>query len=366
MMGWREYLQGHSVLLNEQGQGSGPAGRIVHIIIDGISNRFFDEALMPACSELAASGTRYRSCRTIWPSLTGPAHTAINSGTPPAFNGVRVNILPERKQPVVNPLKESRADSIAEILGAKGLRTAGICGQMNRGLQYYVSEAYAGHDAVRITDEAIVALKRFDPDYLQVVYFTVDTIEHHYGPESIEALEAASWVDQQLSRLLEHLDLSKDTLILCADHGQVPCRKRADELDEFLRTNSIPFVPYGRFLLIEEDLERTGIEQIRALIEVETVLERGQVPSCFDQRVAVILKEGYSLYGDNDVHYGYNHGGLADEELFVPLFICGGGIKQAVVDTEVSVLDIAPTICRLAGIKVPEQMSGNALGTDSL
>src|SRR6056297_1644044 len=113
---WKTFIQKHPGISYKKARSSSPFinRRIIHIIIDGISKRVFDRNRLPVLHQLAEGGASFQNCRTIWPSLTGPAHTAMNSGTFPAANGVRLNSSLNRASghfEGVNPLKVSRVDS---------------------------------------------------------------------------------------------------------------------------------------------------------------------------------------------------------------------------------------------------------------
>ncbi len=367
MSDWKTLVTTCSGLLSADTEPSSPSrsSKVVHIIIDGISQEFFMHTRMRTCRRLMREGISFSDCTTIWPSLTGPAHTAINSGSPPAVNGVNRNFfISEGSRHVVNPLKESRVESIAEILGSHGLRTAGICGQMNRGLQYYVSEAYLGHHAEHITRAAIDAWNRYSPQYLQVVYFAVDTIQHAFGPHSSEAAETAHWVDEQIGLLLDQIQDEHVVVLISADHGQTSAAVHAEEIDSLLAGSSAVIESHGRFLLYHTgsstvDQELAG--RLKQLSCVQQVIKPSDAISCFPDDYAVVLTDGYSHYQQNDVHYRWNHGGLSNLEMQVPLIISGSGITPHVVSDAASVLDIAPTICELLHITPPETMQGRIL-----
>ncbi len=366
---WKSFIQQHPGIPYEKGRESSPflSRRIIHVIIDGISKQLFDRNRFPALQQLARDGASFQNCRTIWPSLTGPAHTAMNSGTFPVANGVKLNSSFNRatgRFEGVNPLKVSRADSVAEIFGRNGFSTAGICGQMNRGLQYFISEAYLGHDAREITGAALNTLRDYAPDYLQVVYFTIDTLEHRYGPESSAVEEACSWVDSEISRLIDAVESADTTFVISADHGQTNCQTHALELDRLISELDAQVESHGRFVLIRDsaqgDYSRLYAE-LEGLDCVDRIIASSDQSSCFKDAHAVVLREGYSHYRENDVHYEWNHGGVSESEMKVPLIIHGPDIEPGSYAGEASIVDIAPTMCTLFNVDVPDFMQGRVL-----
>lgn len=334
------------------------ADKIIHIVIDGIPADFYYNNPLENLSVLQKEGYVFTNCLSIWPTLTGPAHTSMNSGALPARTGVNLNqfynFSKKRLEPV-NPLADSKAESIAEALFKSGLKSAGICGHMHRSLQYFVSEALIGHDAKLVTDHAINALNKFSPDYLQVVYFTVDTIQHHYGAKSKEALEALRWVDSEIGRLLKRIeqDQERTVFVVTADHGQDLIKKDiSEELSIITHKFGFDVYGYGRFVvlkdskyessrkLLEENLLLTPFTQ-RVFWE-EDLYKLGVNPEKIGSGV-VLLNSGYSTGGD----YKGNHGSFVRDEALVPLVFYGTNIKQGESNNPCEIIDIAPTICRL-------------------
>jgi arylsulfatase A-like enzyme len=62
-------------------------------------------------------------------------------------------------------------------------------------------------------------------------------------------------------------------------------------------------------------------------------------------------------------HGNYGHGALYEEVLRVPFIISGPGIEAVGerVGTQVSLLDLVPTTCELAGVPIPEEAEGRSL-----
>ncbi len=73
-------------------------------------------------------------------------------------------------------------------------------------------------------------------------------------------------------------------------------------------------------------------------------------------------KEDYItiLTADHGGH-GRNHGELIDEDMLIPLFILGEGIKPGKIEEPVSILDIAPTVVRLLDCEPAEEWEGRSL-----
>ncbi len=346
--------------------------RIIHIVIDGVPADFLYHNNLKNLSVMQNEGCVFTNCLSIWPTLTGPAHTSMNSGALPLRTGINLNQyydFTSRKLESINPLAISRAESIAEALFKKGLTSAGICGHMHRSLQYFVSEALIGHDAKLVTDYAINALNNFSPDYLQIVYFTVDTVQHHYGAKSKEALEALHWVDEEFGRLLKRIeqDQKETVFVVTADHGQDLIEENImEELSAITLKSGFETYGYGRFAVLKENKYKSS----RDLLE-ESLLSRQ-----FTQRVfweedlyklgvnpekvgtgVVLLNSGYTTGGD----YKGNHGSYTANEAKVPLIFYGTNIKQGERNNPCEIIDIAPTICHLLGVDNLANSEGRVL-----
>ena len=353
--------------------------RVIHIIVDGVSQRFLTEVMPGSIRYLQQHGTWVARCHTIWPSITGPAHTAMNSGTYAGTNGVTLPYVVDPNSETirqVNCLRESRVESIVEALYRQGLRSAGICGHMNRGMQYFVSEAYIGHHCERVTDEALRAIDQFDPDYLQIVYFAVDTIQHVYGVDTDEARESLLWVGREIHRLMEKEVGKRTTFVIAADHGMVATTTSiSDLLAPLFAELGLTWHGYGRFALLWGDDPESQLEKLKDAVSSDPELRKavqavwskdkelatlGARGECYGQG-AILLEPGYSITSGSSSSYPGNHGGYTEDEILVPLIFSGAGVKENTRLDFAETVDIAPTICGLLGCEAPEDAEGRIL-----
>ena len=345
--------------------------RVVHIIIDGVSNDFLYNSNLKNIGRLIKSGFHYEKCYSIFPTLTGPAHTSMNSGALPIDTGVNLNMyydFENNRLIHINPLKYSKAESIAEALFKGGKKTAGICGHMNRGLNYFVSEAYLGHDAKMITDYGIKAMKALAPDYIQLVYFTVDTVQHHYGAKSKEALESLIWVDKEIGRLIDYLESNYKNLniLISADHGQDTIKTDvSDDLYKIIKGCGYKYYGYGRFVVIKNthkaDKNRL-VEKLENKKYVKTILFKNELlrlgvePEKIGTGL-ILLNNGYGAGAE----YKGDHGSYTKEEALVPLIFYGPKIKQGSSNNVCEIIDIAPTISYILNANGLDNSKGKIL-----
>ncbi len=60
-------------------------------------------------------------------------------------------------------------------------------------------------------------------------------------------------------------------------------------------------------------------------------------------------------------HGGKRHGDLYPEDLHIPLLVAVPGQEPRAVDTPVSLIDVAPTIAELLGVRIPDSFDGRSL-----
>ena len=361
---WEEYVK---VNLNNDKNKE----RVVHIIIDGVSNDFLYNRNLKNIGKLMKSGFHYEKCYSIFPTLTGPAHTSMNSGALPIDTGVNLNMyydFENNKLLHINPLKYSKAESIAETLSKGGRKTAGICGHMNRGLNYFVSEAYLGHDAEKITDYSIEALNEFAPDYIQLVYFTVDTVQHYYGAKSKESLESLLWVDKEIGRLIDYLErnFNNFNIVISADHGQDTIKNDiSDKLYKIILECGFNYYGYGRFVVIKSTKKADKNRLIKSLENkdyVKTILFKNELiklgvdPTKIGTGL-ILLNNGYGA----GTEYKGDHGSYTKEEALVPLVFYGSKIKKGSSKRACEIIDTAPTIADILNVKGLENNKGQML-----
>lgn len=227
-----------------------------------------DLALLETLPHFKALLERSASCRhvkSVYPSLTYPAHTSIVTGRVPARHGVvnNLRLQPDRENPdwfwqrrfIKSPTLYDEAEKA-------GLRTAALLWPVTAGarISYNMPEIWAnrpwenqilvsflngtpgyqldlyrryGHlmDGVRqpMLDHFVQAallrtLRKYHPDLTLVHLTDVDSIRHEYGVNSPEAEEALRRQDMRLGETLGLIqrmgDWKTTNIILLGDHYQ--------------------------------------------------------------------------------------------------------------------------------------------------
>ncbi len=184
------------------------ARRLVLVILDGLgADRARDLPAIDRLRRAGASGV----ARSHLPSLSRPAQAAIVTGVPPRHSGVRSNDY-RWPVPVDSVLARARAAGLATALVTDD--ATGFAAMFARHLDQTVVAPWArgGRRAVAR------ALARGDA-LVVVILSQVDDAGHRSGAASQEYAAAARSADAAVGEIAEALDLSRDAIIVTADHG---------------------------------------------------------------------------------------------------------------------------------------------------
>ena len=193
------------------------------LLIDGL--RLDASRQMKSLNELRAQGADVEA-QVGTPSFSRPGRATIAVGAPPSVHGVTTNR--QKRALVIDNLirRVGAAGGTCRIAGSKiwpGLFGADIarCGV------YQADEAKEGPGAfvrqvpaVRSSQEAGIEFVMKDSATLRIAdIISADFAAHEYGGSSPEYLAEVARADETLAALVHRLDLSRETLIVTADHG---------------------------------------------------------------------------------------------------------------------------------------------------
>ncbi len=239
-------------------------------------------------------------------------------------------------------------------------------------------------------------------DYLGVGISMADWIGHNFGPHSHEVLDYYLRLDQYLMKFIGEIDsdvgLENVMFILSSDHGAIPLpeylqsqgidagRMNRDIFKEKLaeihdKTNHEITYESGGFYypndyngfqktaaleIIKNEL--ADINAIDQLLTKENILElkgndsfsrrmRNMIHPQKSADVIIVYKKNYcSRYP-----LGSTHGTPYDYDTHVPLIFSNLNIKSQKVERSVATVDIAPTIARTVGARIPDEVDGIVL-----
>jgi predicted AlkP superfamily pyrophosphatase or phosphodiesterase len=260
------------------------------------------------------------------------------------------------------------------------------------------SDAYLGRMAVDLID-AFQLGGRNATDFLGVSLSASDTVGHPFGPASRELEDTVARQDDVLGALIKHLDAKvgreRYVLALSADHGvaDVPVTRGAgrvaqedvrERIEEIVVTRFGPAPNNTRYIVAATDFIRfadgvfdriradaglmASIERaVTAIPGVERVLRRDQLSerssdpavraaalTNFDGRsgdLFIVVKPNWPIGGRVAAEAG-SHGAPHDYDQRVPVILFGAGVKAGRYDRAATPADIAPTLARVAGIKM--------------
>jgi predicted AlkP superfamily pyrophosphatase or phosphodiesterase len=237
-------------------------------------------------------------------------------------------------------------------------------------------------------------------DFLALSLSSTDFVGHHFGPESIEMEDQMIRLDDQIARLLAHLEteigLDQVLLVLSSDHGGsetaeyltahgkpatriteagVESATRATLKaqfgnDDFFLGVASPYVYLNRALIAERKLDISVVRRNLAISLTEvTGIHRavalGDIavpePEASLIREAMHPDRSGDLYIVPDRHSLFlqepdlaaTHGSPWNYDTHVPIILSRGGFEAQTVSTRVDVRSLAPTVAELAGIAPP-------------
>ncbi len=338
------------------------------IITDGITPQAMGRARTPTFDALAARGVRAANARTIFPTITGPAHTSLLTGARVGAHGF---VYPKTLNAYGNRLVDFaegriRAETIAEAWRENGIASVSVGSRFLRGADAMMTEGVLGEDFVAITERAIDAVRTWEPHFLLVVFYVGDTFSHLFGPEAEEALAAIEQMDTMTARILDAYadrSLLDDTVVtVLADHGHM----RVDQVVPADVVEGAGALPHGRLALAPRACARDELRLLLNDPRIEDVYAREELDllgawnTAWGEQV-VTLKEGL-MFPDakGRTMRGY-HGGFTKSEWHIPLMVSGPGITTGAHLDACEIIDLAPTLSALLGGTFPQQNEGRVL-----
>jgi len=294
---------------------------VLLVTIDTFRADRLSQAVTPAIEALAASGLRFTNARTAVP-LTLPAHTTILTGLLPPVHGVRANGS--------DRLSETHP-TLATILKTAGYRTAAFVGAFVLDRRFGLARGFDSYD------------DRIDRD--------------PNAADKLEAERPASAVVDRALAWLEHV----------AAAGAAP----PDPFFIWIHLYD-PHAPYRAPAAFVARARQMGATPGSAVenrdYDAEVMYADAQISRVFDwlrardlvDRTVIVVAgdhgEGLGEHGEQ------THGMLLyDGTLRVPLVVSRPGSGAATRSDAVSLVDVAPTILRSAGLTPPPEMSGRDL-----
>lgn len=249
------------------------------------------------------------------------------------------------------------------------------------------------------------------PDLLAISLSTTDAIGHAYGPDSREIHDQVLRLDRYLGAFLDSLQRLRDprriVISLTADHGVTPYPEwsrahgypeaRRVAYDSLLRATRaalvdragpggwIRYVDVGAIALDRAGLAARGVDVDSAVADLAAAWRRLPGVQRVDTRRTLAAADTVAdpiarrwrnfLAPDapvelmitlqpKDIWAGSRsaeHGQPSDDDAHVALVIAGPGVRPGQYARRVSVVDLAPTLARLLGVRPLEKVDGRVL-----
>ena len=276
---------------------------------DHVGSYGYMAAQTPALDRLAARGLRFAHATTVAP-LTLPAHSSLMTGTFPAFHGVRDNggfYLGDDQV------------TLAKVLQARGYRTGGFVSAFVLDHRWGIGQGFD-----RYYDDFDLAKYRVD--------IGLDAVQR---PASDVVSKAIEWLDRESARpFLAWVHMYE------------------------------PHAPYDPPEPIRARFPPTMIgaydgEIATADVQVGRLIDHLAADGRLDRTLVVILGDhGESLGEHGEEQHGFF---IYDADVRIPLIIAGPDVPSRVVDDQVRIVDVMPTILQLLRIDVPRTVQGRSL-----
>jgi hypothetical protein len=203
--------------------GNKVSRHVVFVLVDALRlDTALNEGVMPTFNELRTKGA-FAAMRSRTPSFSMPGYSTFFTGAWPDLNGAPPMNADFADTPTW------KQDNIFSATTRAGLKTV-VSG-------YYWFEKLIPQDAVSLSfytpgddraadvnvmNAALPWLQEGMYDFALIHLDQVDYAGHHEGgPRDPRWNEAAQRVDDYLSQVAGELDFTKDTLVVCSDHGQI-------------------------------------------------------------------------------------------------------------------------------------------------
>jgi choline-sulfatase len=276
---------------------------------DHVGSYGYAAARTPAIDALAARGIRFDRATTVAP-LTLPAHSSLMTGTFPAFHRVRDN---------GGFYLGDDLPTLAGLLRDKGYRTGGFVAAfvldrrwgIGRGFDHYFDD---------------FDLKRYRVD------IGLDAVQR---PGSEVVAKAIEWLDR-------------------------------DQTKPFFAWVHLyePHAPYDAPDGIRRHFPETmagayDAEIATADLQVGRLIDHLSAAGRLDRTIVLVLGDHGESLGEHDEE---QHGFFVyDATVRIPLIIAGGGLNPRVVEDQVRIVDVMPTVLQLLDIQIPKVVQGQSL-----
>lgn len=401
-------------LISRRPEAGPSTGRPEHVILvdwDGFDPDYLSLAPTPNIDALVARGS-LSTAESIYPTVSNPARASMSTGAYPERHGNAAYYFDGETGKAVGETRFLAAETITQALAAEGRTTAAV--------QWYMVQDYGAtfgnpeHLYVRPdglfeqrVDAAVEILNRRPvdsggemvtvpkiPDFLAVYGPDLDAFGHLEGAESPNMGPLLVELDRQLGRIVQtakEVGIYEQTaFILTADHGMTSWQRSFVEgLAMTPALGRVEVVAPGRAPSSETEVvlvksagrildvtllgrsatpgRRADIQRVlEGLPEISRVLDAtGQEDLRASDKLGDFVVEAREPWGFafTEPEEGASRGGHGStREMRIPLLISGAGVRAGAASKDARLVDVAPTIAALLGVRPPADAQGRVLG----
>jgi hypothetical protein len=204
------------------------ARRVVLVVLDGLRA---DESHLPFLDELRARGAS-TTARTAYPSISRPNYATILTGVPPRDSGIRTNtvhaptgvdtVMARVRAAGLRAVTASDYGAFRALFARPSARSSGGAAQSG-GARPFEPDVWDDARHVDSLDElgaTVGELVGGDAALVAILVLDIDKAGHAHGVGD-DYRAAARAADAMLRARLAALDLSRDAIVITADHGHV-------------------------------------------------------------------------------------------------------------------------------------------------
>lgn len=399
------------------GGAPAPDRTVVVVLFDGFSPFMMEGVATPHFDRLAAEGVSSRHLVPVFPALSMVNHTSFQTGCQPQKHGIVAN---EFRDPVRGryDTKADRADAAwrtgceavwqaAERQGVKAAafnivgrwssKTGAAASTINAEVPWSAHE-----DDETILAKAIAALNRTDTERPRLIalYFDYpDSVAHGDGVHGDKTKLAVARADAVIGRLMDAIVAqptgAKVTLVVGADHGMTKVDKvinidRLESLHHFTAEAAYGSGTAMLYLKPGENPQRVA-QALAKYRDVFAVYRRGHFPAFVQigdgPRVGDLLlithppyafeghelmkpdiaaraenTSGPAIYAPEVKWFNAMHGFLPERADMQAIFYAwGDGVAAGKILPRIGMIDVAPTVLHLQGLKPGRDTDGKAI-----
>jgi predicted AlkP superfamily pyrophosphatase or phosphodiesterase len=377
---------------------------------DAFDPDYLGRAPTPNIDALASRGS-LSMAESTFTTKSNPTRASMSTGAYPEVHGNAAYYFDKKASQAIGHNRFLAAETISQALAAEGRTTAAVHWYMvqDHGASYgdpehlYVEPGGLFEQRVDAAID-ILNLRPVDsggkkvavpkiPDFLAVYSADLDAFGHAEGAESPNLGSLLAELDRQLGRLVQATKeggiYERTAFLLTGDHGMTTWYR---SLTEKLATMTVlgrhpeivlagrPASPEAEVVVVTAGriadvtlrgraATSRGREAVRSALEGLTQISRVLDAADFEafhasDKLGDFIVEakapwGFGLPGPEEGAPQGGHGSIL--EMRVPLLIAGAGVRVGGVPREPGLVDVAPTIAALLGVRPPADAQGRAL-----